>query len=110
MLPSAAAASKSRKSLLTPEMPKTPDFLFKMASTSSMVNPSLFIKKGMMAGSIEPERVPITKPSNGVKPMEVSTTLPFFTAAMDEPLPKWQVIIFSSSMGFPQSSAALWAT
>ena len=42
----------------------------------------------MIAGSISPLRVPITKPSSGVKPIEVSTHLPFLTAVIDAPLPK----------------------
>ena len=47
-----------------------------------------------MAGSMSPERVPITRPSSGVKPIEVSTERPFSTAVMEAPLPRWQVIRF----------------
>ncbi len=36
----------------------------------------------MIAGSISPERVPITSPSSGVRPIDVSTHLPFNTALM----------------------------
>src|SRR5699024_9933264 len=39
------------------------------------------------------------------RPMEVSKTLPFFTAVIEEPLPKWQVTSFSSSSGRPITSA-----
>ena len=46
----------------------------------------------MIAGSIEPERVPITTPSSGVSPMVVSTLLPFLTAAQEQPLPRWAVM------------------
>ena len=41
----------------------------------------------------------MTKPSNGVKPIEVSTHLPLTIAETEPPLPKWQVITFSSSTG-----------
>lgn len=54
----------------------TPDCLLRMVSISSGVRPSFFIIKVTTEGSTPPERVPIIKPSNGVKPMEVSTTLP----------------------------------
>ena len=49
-------------------------------------------------------------PARGVKPMEVSTLLPQSTAATEEPLPRWQVMIFSSSMGLPSMAAARWDT
>ena len=45
-----------------------------------------------MLGSTEPERVPIIMPSSGVKPMLVSTLLPFSTAVTDAPFPRWQTI------------------
>lgn len=52
-----------------------------------------------------PERVPIMKPSSGVRPMVVSITRPSLTAAMEEPLPKWQVMIrVPSPSGLPKSS------
>ena len=41
---------------------------------------------------MSPERVPITKPSSGVKPIEVSTLLPLFTAVMLAPLPRCAMI------------------
>ena len=43
-------------------------------------------------GSIEPLRVPIIRPSSGVKPMVVSTLFPSRTAASEAPLPRWQMI------------------
>ena len=58
-------------------------------------------------GSTPPERVPIIKPSRGVKPIDVSITLPWSTAAIDEPLPRWQVIILRSLMSLPILSATL---
>ena len=63
-----------------------------------------------MDGSREPQRVPIMKPSSGVRPMLVSMTLPWRMAAIEEPLPMWQVIIFKVSSGRPISSAHLWLT
>ena len=63
--------------------------------------------KGIIAGSISPHLVPIINPSNGVRPIEVSITLPFLIAATEAPFPKWQVIIFKSFISFPNISAAL---
>ena len=45
-----------------------------------------------MAGSRSPLRLPITRPSSGVKPIEVSTERPPRIAATEQPLPRWQVI------------------
>ena len=44
-----------------------------------------------MPGSTVPERVAITSPSSGVKPIVVSTDRPPRTAASDAPAPRWQV-------------------
>ena len=44
-------------------------------------------------GSTSPERVAITSPSSGVKPIVVSTERPSRTAASDAPAPRWQVTI-----------------
>ena len=49
------------------------------------------------------QRVPISMPARGVKPIEVSSTLPSLTAEMDEPLPRWQVTILVPS-ALPPSS------
>ena len=38
--------------------------------------------------------------------MEVSTLLPPSMAATEEPLPRWQEMIFSSSVGLPSMAAA----
>ena len=61
------------------------------------VRPSLSQRTAMIAGSIEPERVPIIIPSRGVRPIVVSKHLPPLIAEIDEPLPRWQVTILSSS-------------
>ena len=42
----------------------------------------------MMPGSIEPLRVPIGTPSNGVKPIVVSMDFPAMDAVIEEPLPR----------------------
>ena len=39
-----------------------------------------------------PDRVPINRPSSGVNPIVVSIDLPWFTAVMEPPFPRWQVI------------------
>ena len=64
----------------------------------------------MAPASRSPERVPMGRPARGVKPMEVSTLLPPSTAAMEEPLPRWQVMIFSSEGSLPSMAAARWET
>ena len=68
------------------------------------------IKKGIIAGSISPHLVPIITPSNGVNPIEVSMLFPFITAAILEPFPMWQVIIFNLSYSLPIISAAFFET
>ena len=49
-------------------------------------------------------------PSSGVKPMEVSTTLPFTMAVTELPFPTWQVMILECSRSIPQNLAPRWAT
>ena len=61
----------------------------------------------IQVGSISPERVPITSPSNGVRPIDVSTHFPPSTAEIEEPLPRWHTTIFKSSGFLPRISAAL---
>ena len=50
-------------------------------------------------GSTVPDRVAMTSPSSGVKPMVVSTDRPPSTAASDAPAPRWQVTRRSSTSG-----------
>ena len=71
---------------------------------------SFSARKVTIAGSISPLRVPIIKPSNGVKPIEVSILFPFSTAVTEAPLPKWQTMIFKSSRFFPRISPARFET
>ena len=107
LLPAFAASSRSRKSEETPEIPRTPDFLFMISITCSRERFSLWAMNSIQVGSISPERVPITRPSNGVRPIEVSTHFPPSTAEMEEPLPMWHTTIFKSSGFLPRISAAL---
>ena len=59
---------------------------------------------------MSPEREPIISPAKGVRPMEVSITLPYFTAATLAPLPMWQVMIFCVLMSTPRNSQARFET
>ena len=54
-----------------------------------------------------PLRVPMVTPSSGVNPMEVSIDLPLTTAAIELPLPRWQVIILELLMSSPVNLAPL---
>ena len=51
-------------------------------------------------------RVPIIKPSSGVKPTVVSTHWPPRTAEAEQPWPRWQITRRNSSTGRPSISAA----
>jgi hypothetical protein len=64
------------------------------------------IRWKITAGSMSPDRVPITSPSSGERPIEVSTLRPPSMAVADAPLPRWRVISLSSSIGRPRCSAA----
>ena len=55
----------------------------------------------MIAGSRSPERVPITSPSRGVNPIEVSMGAPSLTAATEHPLPRWSAMIAPRPEGVP---------
>ena len=94
-MPSFAAFVTSRSSLDTPDIPKRPDFLLSRSLICDGVSFSFSARNVTTEGSSVPVRVPIINPSRGVSPMLVSMTLPPSTAAMEEPLPKWQVMIFS---------------
>ncbi len=87
-------------------MPNSPLFLFMRSFTSWVDRPSFSMMKGTMAGSMAPQRVPIMRPSKGVSPMEVSTATPWSMAEMEQPLPRWQVMSFKSSMGSSMKAAA----
>ena len=109
-LPASALSSMVRKSLSPPVIPQSPLSLLRILSICAGVSPSCSMMWRGIAGSISPQRVPMTIPSKDVKPMLVSTDLPPAMAAILEPLPKWHVMIFKSSMGIPAIWAALLAT
>ncbi len=56
--------------------------------------------------SMSPDRVPMTKPSIGVIPIEVSTGRPPTIADADAPLPRCSTIWLSDSSGASRNSAA----
>ena len=60
----------------------------------------------MMPASMSPDRLPITSPSSGVRPMVVSTGRPPAIADAEAPLPRCSTIWFSDSRGEPRNSAA----
>ncbi len=102
--PSPARRSTSRMSL-SPHMPSRPLFLFRSESISSTEKPPTRARWKTTAGSTSPERVPMTSPSSGVRPMDVSTHTPPRTAEAEAPLPRCSTITFTSSTGLPSSRA-----
>ena len=105
-LPSSEAVRTLRRSFDTPEMPKRPDFLFMRSFISAAERFSWSMMNGTMAGSMAPQRVPIIKPSSGVRPMDVSTATPWSMADAEQPLPRCSVISFRSSSGSSSTTAA----
>ena len=77
-----------------------------MVKHSSAVMLYLFMMNCATQVSMSPARVPIGTPASGDRPMDVSWHLPSATAEREEPLPRWQTMIFSSLAGFPISSMA----
>ena len=59
-----------------------------------------------MPGSIEPLRVPIIRPSSGVRPIDVATERPPSTAVTEQPLPRCATTRRSLSAGLARSWAA----
>ena len=49
------------------------------------------------------DRVPMTRPSSGVKPIDVSMEFPALIAQADAPLPRWSVMILVASRVRPVS-------
>ena len=95
---------------LVPAMPSIPLFLFIRVSISAGERFLAAMTVVTMAGSIEPQRVPMMMPSSGVRPMVVSKHLPSLTAEMEEPFPRWQVTILVPSALPPSISIALMET
>ena len=90
-------------SLVSPEMPSSPERLLSIEKISSTLVPSLCIRYSTTVGSMSPLRVPIISPSSGVMPMEVSTDLPPLIAPAEQPLPRWRVMMLISLRCFPVS-------
>ena len=63
----------------------------------------------MTPGSTSPERVPITRPSIGVSPIDVSIGRPPTIADADAPLPRCSTIWFSDSSGASEELGRLLA-
>ena len=78
-----------------------PERLFSTVSISSIPIPALRERCAYTEGSMSPVRVPITRPSSGVSPMEVSTGSPPRTAEAEAPLPRWSTIWRSAEVSFP---------
>ena len=105
-----ASSSMVRQSLDNSEIPNKPLCLFNKLVTSFTDKFKLSAKNSYTLASMSPARVPITKPSNGVMPIDVSTDLPFLMAATDAPLPKCATTKRESLMSLPKKRAASVAT
>ena len=89
-----------------PARPRRPERCSSVAASSAGGVPTCSSSQSTSPGSMDPERVAMTNPSSGVKPIVVSTERPPSTAARDAPAPRWQVTMRSSSAGRPTISAA----
>ncbi len=74
-----------------PARPRSPDSCSSASASSRSVIPVCSSSHSSSPGSTLPDRVAITSPSSGVKPIVVSTQRPSRTAASDAPAPRWQV-------------------
>ena len=81
-------------SAVSPETPSSPDCLLSIIVDFTSTESFFATQKSTIAGSRSPDRVPITSPSSGVKPIEVSTDWPRLIAHADAPLPRCSVMIF----------------
>ena len=91
------------------ESPRRPDFLLRSASTSWASLP-WFERKVRTPASTSPARVPMTRPSRGVRPIVVSTDSPWRTQHIDAPLPRWRRIAFTDATGLPRARATSLST
>ena len=73
---------------VTPDTPSRPDS-WSRTSRRRRVHPTVAQQRRSTPGSTEPERVPIARPSSGVKPIDVATDAPCQTAVTEQPLPRW---------------------
>merc|ERR1711969_523625 len=105
LVPRSTPAWMSRMSE-APARPSRPLRLFSRVSRSSVDSPTRRDRCRSTAGSRSPERVPITSPSSGVSPIEVSIERPPSIAATEAPFPRWKTIWRSCSRGRSRKSAA----
>lgn len=84
----------SRQSLDISVIPRNPDWRLSKFSISFVLRFSFYIMKVTTEGSRSPLLIPMIIPPTGVSPMLVSIHLPRLIAVIDEPLPRWYVIIF----------------
>ena len=75
-------------SLETPDNPSRPLFVFNTSSLFEADSFSFRSRNASTPGSRSPHRVPMIKPSSGVKPMLVSTDRPLATALIEQPAPR----------------------
>jgi hypothetical protein len=91
-----------RAAVVTPlpdESPGKPDRSFSQHSTSVTGTLSTLERCSTIAGSMSPDRVPITSPSSGVRPIDVSTQWPFAIATAEQPLPRCRAMIVACGSG-----------
>ena len=91
---------------LSPASASSPEREFSTASISSVDRLRVRRTCSTSAGSTSPERVPITSPSSGVRPIEVSMLRPPATALADAPLPRCSTITSTSATSRPSTRAA----
>ena len=82
---------------LSPARPFMPEPRLNRWSISSMDMPATRARWKTAAGSMSPVRPPMTRPSSGVRPMEVSTACPATTAEAEAPLPRCRTTCLRSS-------------
>ena len=85
-----------------PARPSSPERCSSVAASSAGGIPTCSSSHRTRPGSMLPDRVAMTSPSSGVKPIVVSTERPSRTAASDAPAPRWQVTSRSAIEGSPE--------
>lgn len=109
-LPCLIAASISLASDETPLTPSSPDCLLTRLLNCAVERCSLSMMKVAAPRSRSPALVPMTSPSTGVSPMDVSIDCPNLTAAHDPPLPICAVTIFCFLGSSLRKSQTRWLT
>ncbi len=78
-----------------PARPSSPEWCSSASASSAADSRSRSSSHSSIPGSTLPERVAITSPSSGVKPIVVSSERPSLIAHSDAPAPRWQLTIRS---------------